>query len=375
VAPNYIALAVPGFFLCIGIELAIARRRGRSVYRIADAFTDLGCGMTQQVLLVFCNALLLAGYAYLYGRYRLIDFSLRNLAMWLLAFLGIDLAYYWWHRLSHRVNFLWAGHVVHHSSEDYNLAVALRQSVLTPFTIWPFYAGLALLGVPPIVYAALQSFNLLYQFWIHTELIGKLGPLELFLNTPSLHRVHHAINPRYLDKNYGATLVIWDRWFGTYEPETEPPVYGLVKPLHSFNPAWAQVHYLVDLARFTVRAPMLADKLRLWWKGPTFCPAGLPELPGPHPVSPSTFQKYEAPVPARLRVYLVVHFFFAVAATFLAMLLGPRLPGTLLVALAAFVLLSLITTGALLERKRWARPLEVFRLVLIAAGIAAMLWM
>jgi sterol desaturase/sphingolipid hydroxylase (fatty acid hydroxylase superfamily) len=363
---NYIALAVPGFFLFIGVEIWLARRRGLKVYRLADALTCLSCGMSQQLLLVFCNAFLLAGYAFIYQRYRIISFPARSVGVWLLAFFGVDFLYYWWHRLSHEVNLLWAGHVVHHSSEDYNLAVALRQSILTPFTAWPFYALLAFAGVPPLVYAAIQSFNLLYQFWIHTQVVGRLGRFEAIFNTPSLHRVHHAINPRYLDRNYGGTLMVWDRLFGTYEPETEAPVYGLVKPLRSFNPAWAQIHYCVELVRLSFRAPALADKLRVWWKGPTWYPAGLVAPAGPAPVSPSTFRKYQPPVSVRLGRYLGAHYSLALLATFLVMLLAPRLAGAQRLAVALLIALSLVTTGALLERRRWARPLEVARILLVA---------
>src|SRR4051794_12900109 len=144
--------------------------------------------------------------------------------------------------------------MVHHQSEDYNLAVALRQAVFSVWTIWPLPLPLALLGVPPIVFVVVDSLSTLYQFWIHTELIGRLGWFEWIFNTPSQHRVHHAVNPQYLDKNYAATLCIWDRMFGTFEREREEPVYGLVKPLRSFNPIRAQLQGFVDIARLAAGA-------------------------------------------------------------------------------------------------------------------------
>src|SRR6266852_2961559 len=243
---NYIALAIPFFFLLMGVELWVAGRRGARVYRFNDALVDLSCGMTQQVLLVFAVGLLGACYLWLY-QHRF--WSLHGPAAWLVAFFAVDFIYYWWHRLSHRVNFLWAVHVVHHQSEDYNLAVALRQAVLSVWTIWPFHLSLALIGVPPVVFATVESFSTLYQFWIHTELVGKLGWYERAFNTPSQHRVHHAINPRYLDRNYAATLCIWDRLFGTFQEEREQTVFGLVKPLASFNPLWAQLQAWAALWR------------------------------------------------------------------------------------------------------------------------------
>ena len=170
---NYIALAIPFFFVLIGAELLWARVRGARVYRFNDAITDISCGVTSQVTAIFWGLLQLAIYAWIYDHHALIRFTAAWPA-WLIAFAGVDLLYYWWHRLSHEVNFLWAAHIVHHQSEDYNLAVALRQAVLTTWTSLPFYAPLALFGVPPLVWAAMVAFSTLYQFWIHTQLVGKL---------------------------------------------------------------------------------------------------------------------------------------------------------------------------------------------------------
>jgi len=265
------------------------------------------------------------------------------------------------------VNFMWAAHVVHHSSEDYNLAVALRQSVFTAFTGWPMFAVLAFCGVPPIVYATVHSFNTLYQFWIHTQLVGKLGPLEKIINTPSLHRVHHAINPRYLDKNYGGTFMIWDRLFGTYEPETEPCVYGIVKPLASFDPLWTQIHYYVECARISWQAPHLLDKLRVWWAPPTWSARGLVQKPPPPEVSPASFVKWEPPVGTGFRVYVFVEFALIIVGVFFYLLWGARLPLLPRLGWGALIVLSLISTGALLEGRRWARPLEAARWAVVAA--------
>jgi sterol desaturase/sphingolipid hydroxylase (fatty acid hydroxylase superfamily) len=368
---NYIALAVPFFFLFIGVELWAARRRGVKVYRLGDALTDLACGTTQQVTLLFGNGILLAGYIWVYDHYRLAH--LDGWVAWVVAFFAVDFLYYWWHRLSHRVNFMWAGHVVHHSSEDYNLAVALRQSILTNWTAWPLHALMALGGVPPLAYATMESLNTLYQFWIHTQLIGRLGPLEHVVNTPSLHRVHHGINPRYLDKNYGGTLIVWDWLFGTLEEEREPVVYGLVKPLRSFSPLWAQVHYLVDLARVAWAAPSWLDKLRVWVAPPTWQARGLPAGPQPAEVAPETFRKYDPPVAARRGRYLVWQFAPVMAATFALMLLRPRLPASLLAAGGALVVLSLVAVGALVENRRWAAPLEGLRLALVAGALVLLI--
>ncbi|HEV8324537.1 MAG TPA: sterol desaturase family protein [Myxococcota bacterium] len=365
---NYIALAVPLFFAGIGIEVLVARRRGVVVHRFADAAGDVGCGVVQQVVGLFWAAGLLAGYGWLYDHARVVTLwgGAGGAVVWAAAVVGVDFLYYWWHRLSHEVSFLWAAHVVHHQSEDYNLAVALRQAPLTNLTIWVFYAPLALLGVPPLVYATTAAFSTLYQFWIHTELVGKLGPLERVINTPSLHRVHHAINPRYLDKNYGATFMIWDRLFGTYAAEEEPCVYGTVRPLASFNPLWAQVAYLVELAKKSWATPRFADKLRVWWKSPAWHPPGVPGGAPPE-VSRATFVKYDVPRRRGVVAYVSVQLALIVAATFAVLLYYRQLPLALTAAVAVVVLVALGTCAALLEGRRWAVPAEFARWALAVA--------
>ena len=160
------------------------------------------------------------------------------------------------------MNMFWAVHAVHHQSEDLNLAVALRQPAFEALTIIPFHLPLALIGVDPAVYVACYAIDLIYQFWIHTELVGKLGRLEKLLNTPSCHRVHHGINPKYLDKNFGGILVIWDRLFGTYQPEEELAVYGVTHALASYNPLWANLAPFRDIAALSIAAERPIDKLR-----------------------------------------------------------------------------------------------------------------
>src|SRR5713226_4452878 len=338
---NYIALAIPFFFLLMGVELWAARRRRARVYRFNDALVDLSCGMSQQVLLVFGVGVLGAGYLWLY-QHRL--WTLQGPLAWLLAFFAVDLIYYWWHRLSHRVNFLWAVHVVHHQSEDYNLAVALRQAVLSVWTIWPFHLPLALVGVPPVVFATVESFSTLYQFWIHTELVGRLGWYERVFNTPSQHRVHHAVNPRYLDKNYAATLCIWDRLFGTFEEEKEQPVYGLVKPLASFDPLWAQVNQFFDLAKRSAQFKGV-DKLRVWLKGPAW---GYPPAPE---ITRAKQRKHSVRLSRRETALLAVALGVAVFGTTALLWYQDILPLSRKLALAALLLGLIAGLGLLLERR------------------------
>jgi sterol desaturase/sphingolipid hydroxylase (fatty acid hydroxylase superfamily) len=364
---NYIALAIPFFLVAMGVELWAARARRRSVYRLGDALADLGCGVGQQVTLVFAGALLLGGYGWVHAHAGLVTW--RSAAVpWLIAFVWVDFAYYWWHRLSHEVNLLWAAHVVHHQSEDYNLAVALRQSILTSYTVWPFYLPLALLGVPTVVYATAVSFSTLYQFWIHTELVGKLGPAEAVLNTPSHHRVHHAVNPRYLDRNYGAISIVWDRLFGTFVEEREAPVYGTTKPMGSFNPAWAQVHGIVEIARKARALPRRSDRLRMWFASPAWNP-----LAGPPPTEAElrARARYDVPLPLALRLYAAVQFAPLIAATFFMLLWQYTAPRAPMAAAAVLVFWTLASLGALLDGRRWGVPLEIGRLVALGVAIVA----
>ena len=238
--PNLISYAVPVFFVAIAVEAWIGHSRRSGIYRLGSAIADLDAGIASQVVDVFLKLIGLAAYAMVY-EHRLVTFPEGSPFPWIIGLVGIDFVYYWWHRASHVVNMFWAVHAVHHQSEDLNLAVALRQPAFEALTIIPFHVPLALIGVDPAVYVACYFIDLIYQFWIHTELVGKLGWLEKLLNTPSSHRVHHGINPKYLDKNFGGILVIWDRIFGTYQPEEELAVYGVTHALASYNPVWANL--------------------------------------------------------------------------------------------------------------------------------------
>jgi len=366
---NYIALAIPFFLVLIGVELVAARARGRSVYRVQDALADLGCGIGQQVVLVFAGAALLAVYAWLHEHARLVSFAPGSGWPWLIAFIEVDLAYYLWHRLSHEVNLFWAAHAVHHQSEDYNLAVALRQSILTSFTSMPFYLPLAFVGVPTVVYATTVALSTLYQFWIHTELIPKLGPLELVLNTPSHHRVHHAVNPQYLDKNYGAVLIVWDRLFGTFREEREPAVYGTTKPLASFDPAWAQVQTWFEIAEKARALPRWRDRARLWLSSPSVDPL---HRPAPGEAELRARPKHGVPISAALQAYAVVQFAPLVAATFFMLLWQTTAPRGALAAGGVLVFWTLVALGALLDGRRWGVPAELARSLAVGIAVVAL---
>jgi sterol desaturase/sphingolipid hydroxylase (fatty acid hydroxylase superfamily) len=365
---NLIALAIPVFFIGIGIELWVAKRRGVKVYRLGDAMADMGCGILQQVTTMLYVPLLALAYGWLYEHARIT--TLPTWAGWVLAFVGIDFVYYWWHRLSHEVNFMWAAHVVHHQSEDYNLAVALRQSITTSLTYFPFQAVLAIAGVPLIPMAVAASLSTLYQFWIHTELVRSLGPLEKVINTPALHRVHHAINPKYLDRNHGATLILWDRFFGTYQPEEEECVYGITQPLSSFNSVWAQFDHYWNLVKLTGQAPGLVEKVKVWVMSPAWKPAWYKGVVFPSLNARAEQTKYEPKTSDTRRRWAFWQFVVLIVATFSILMWGKvyfSVPQ--LAVLVGLFYLGLLSVAALIEDRPFASKLEVARWVATLAAV------
>lgn len=355
-----IAMAIPVFLVMIVIELVVSRAMKRRVYRLSDALTDLGCGVSSQV---FWILLAFGVYTWVYEQFRLVEWAEGSAWPWVIGFLGYDLAYYWFHRVSHRVNVVWSAHIVHHQSEDYNLAVALRQAWFQPqFSRW-FYLPLALLGIDPVVFAITGGISLLYQFWIHTELVGRMGPLEWIMNTPSHHRVHHGTNPEYLDKNYAAIFIIWDRMFGTFEPERAPVRFGITNPLRSYNVWWANFHYWAEMWHMAKQAQGL-DKLKVWFWPPEWKPEGVK--------APPLWDgkvKYDPEASAEPSAYVVVQFLVVVPALALVMYFGDVVPITVVIGVGALLVVATLVWGGMFERKAWARPLELVRLA--ATGVYA----
>jgi alkylglycerol monooxygenase len=360
---SYIVYAIPVFLLLIGLELAITRAQERDYYSLADSISDLGCGVISQLFDVAMKTLLFAGYLYLYAHHRLIEIPARSVAAWVTCLLAYDFLYYWFHRKSHEVNAFWAAHVVHHQSEEYNLAVALRQGAFQSAFSWTFYLPLAVAGFPPVMFLTVSSIDTLYQFWIHTRAVGRLGPLEWVLSTPSNHRVHHGRNPKYIDRNHGGMLIVWDRLFGTYAPEEEEPVYGVTTPLRSWNPLWANFHYWTALAATARRAARPVDRLRLLIARPGWRPAELGGYQAAPEIDPATAAPFRGTASRPVQAYVLLQF-VATLALGIAFLVRHEAwaPGSRAM-VAGFVILGLVAGGGLLEGKRWAVPVEIARLV------------
>jgi alkylglycerol monooxygenase len=369
---DYIVLAIPAFFLLIALESLWARWQEKDYYRLNDAVNDLSCGIFQQLFEVFAKTALFAGYLFLYERGRIFDVPGAAWA-WAACFLGVDLLYYWYHRMSHERNLLWAAHIVHHSSEEYNLAVALRQSALSGAFSWVFYLPLALVGFPPLMFLACSSLNTLYQFWIHTRTIGRLGPLEWVMNTPSHHRVHHACNPKYIDRNYAGVFIVWDRLFATFKAEEEEPAFGITRPLRSWNPVWANLHYWVELADKARRCGTWADRLRLFVQRPGWQPAELGGFQTAPEIDRASQRKFDSHLPPGLALYVLAQFLGVLA--FASLLLFQQADWTrpAVAAGTGVVVWSLVGLGALMEGRPGARVAELARVTTLGAGAAVLL--
>lgn len=366
-----IALAIPGFFVLIALELLVLRvQKKRGYYVFADSIASLSCGVGQQVLAVLVvDGVKIGAYTAMWHYARLGTVPSTPWS-WLALLFAVDLAYWTYHWASHRVNFFWATHAVHHQSEEYNLTTALRQSWFSSLTSWIFYAPLALVGFSPAMFVAMSTINTLYQFWIHTRTVGTLGPLEWVLNTPSHHRVHHGTDPRYLDKNYAGIFILWDRLFGTFEREHGEPVYGTVKPLSSWNAAFANVEPFERLWAMSRDAKRLRDKLYVWIAPPEWRPADLGGLVTPPEVSRATQEKFSTPVSSGLALYVATWFALVAGAVFALLWAGGALPLVVRASLVGWVLLTLGTWGGLLEGRRWAVGVEAGRLGLTLALVA-----
>lgn len=264
---DLIQLAVPFFLLAMAFELVFGLVQGRNTYRLNDAFSSLMLGILSQARKFIVLGVGGMAYAWAAAQTAIVPWSTASIAAWVVAFVLYDLCYYWQHRMGHERQFFWAAHVAHHQSEDYNLSTALRQTSSGFLLGWVFYVPLFLLGVPVEMVVTVGALNLIYQFWVHTQHVPELGWMERVFITPSNHRVHHAQNDCYLDRNYGGVFIIWDRLFGTYQRELPdvPCVYGIRGPIRSWNPLVALTHIYKDMFDDMRRTTRWRDRFRVLW--------------------------------------------------------------------------------------------------------------
>ena len=359
---NPIVLSIPIFFLLIGIELAVERFSHRKLYRLPDAISNLSCGITSQLSGLFLKILAIGVYEIIFSNFAFFELE-KGWLYWVALFLLVDFAYYWAHRMSHEVNLFWGGHVVHHQSEDYNLSVALRQSSLQIVWTFAFNLPIALLGFETLDFALISALNTLYQFWIHTETIKKLGFLEYFLNTPSHHRVHHGRDPKYIDKNHAGSLIIWDKMFGTFQAEEEKPTYGITKPINSWNAVWANVSHYAEMGKDLKRIQKWSDKVKYLFKKPGWLPESMGGYRAAPEVDKATYKKYETPAPVALNYYVLFQYALCLVGTGLFLFkqneftLGEKVFFTIIISIVV------VNSGVLFENKPWVRWAEWNRIV------------
>ncbi len=300
-----ITLAVPAFFILIFIELIYGLASGKSNYRLNDTFTSISLGLISRYIPLLGLGIQGAAFAYVAQYYNLKLFSPSSLWVWVFAFFLYDFCYYWMHRLHHEVKVLWATHVVHHHGEEFNLSTALRQTSTGFLWKWIFYLPIFIVGIPPEVFVTVAGVNLVYQFWVHTEHIPKLGWYEYVFVSPSNHRIHHAQNKHYVDANYGGVFIIWDRIFGTYKEEREElkPIYGTAKPLRSWNPFKANLDIFREMLLDSSRTRSFKDKIGVWFSRPNWRPE---DVKNKYPIIKNdldNFKPYDPEVSSQVKIY------------------------------------------------------------------------
>ncbi|MFL2996345.1 MAG: sterol desaturase family protein [Cytophagales bacterium] len=305
-------IAIPFFISLILIEIILSKvYRKDYVMRSMDTLSSLCSGLTNIIKDVLGLTFIIISYGYMVEHFALFKLE-PSIMVYVIAFIGIDFAGYWVHRINHNINYFWNHHIIHHSSEEFNLACALRQSISNFFSIsFIFLIPTAIIGVPPEVIAILAPLHLFAQYWYHTRLIGKLGLLEYIIVTPSHHRVHHAINNEYLDKNLSQVFIIWDKLFGTFQEELDgvPPVYGVKRPLRSWNPILINFSHLFQLIKDAWRTNNILDKFRIWFMPTGWRPQDV-ILKYPLSVieSPYEYKKYYPNLSENLKLWSWVQF-------------------------------------------------------------------
>ncbi|WP_158772039.1 sterol desaturase family protein [Paraglaciecola sp. L1A13] len=366
---SYIIYAIPFFFLLIAMELVAEYVRKTDYYRTNDAINSLTAGVLSRMVGLLKALVPFALYITLYDNFGLFSLG-ENIWLGLVAFILYDFCYYWNHRFGHEMSILWAAHVVHHSSEEYNLTTALRQTSGS-FLSWIFYLPLAVLGIDPLLLLTVGSLNLIYQFWVHTQHIGKLGWLELVFVTPSNHRAHHAQNQIYIDRNYGGVFIIWDRLFGSFQEEldNERPIFGIRKALHSWNPIFANTHVYQQLIKDSWRTQRWADKLRVWFGRTGWRPADMERNYPLSRVDLTRFEKFEIPLTTLRKLYSLLQHTLTTLVGLLFLLNITNLALNQQLLIIAWVIGASVSVGEILALKLIGWWLEIAKYLLLTTVV------
>lgn len=308
---NMLLIAMPGFIILILLEALWGKLRHNDNMPLIDTLSSLTSGMTNILKSTLGLTVVIVTYEWLLPHLQLVQWATGSIWPYIITFIFLDFSGYWVHRLQHKVNYFWGHHVVHHSSEEFNLPCALRQQIAVLVNIYIFATiPLALLGIKPEVLGLIGPIHLFAQFWYHTRYIGKLGFLEYIIVTPSHHRVHHAMNDAYMDKNYGQIFIVWDRMFGTYQDELsqDPCVYGMRRPAQTWNPYIINFKHQYSLLKDAWHTRSWRDKLRIWFMPTGWRPADVVDA---HPLytiyNMDELKKYNPGYSAPFRAFALVH--------------------------------------------------------------------
>ncbi len=360
---NPIILSIPIYFILIGFELLVQHFQQENHYRLNDAITNISCGITDQVVHVFMKLFTITIYQWVFQNFAIFSIPHHWLA-YILLFIACDFCYYWAHRKSHEINLFWIGHVVHHQSEEYNLSVALRQGALQVVFTFFFFLPLAFAGFDTVSFVLMNGLVTIYQFWIHTESIGKMGWFEKIFNTPSHHRVHHGRDPKYIDKNHAGVFIIWDKMFGTFQEEEEHPTYGITTPVNTWNPLKSHISPIRNLFISASKVKGL-DKLLVLLKPPGWMPEYAGGFQKPKPVDVKIFKKFDTGANKNLGIYILFQYVILIAGTAMFLFLHEKFNLILHFLGAIAIIHGIVNFGLLFENKRWAFYSEIVRLLLL----------
>ncbi|MFY7880292.1 MAG: sterol desaturase family protein [Lacibacter sp.] len=364
-------VAMPVFLILVLLEKLYGTLKGNDTVRTMDMISSLTSGITNITKDVLGLSFAVISYGWMVKQFAVISLP-SALLTYLIAFLALDLAGYWIHRINHEYNFFWNAHIIHHSSEEFNLACALRQSISVFLRLFTFFLlPAAVLGVPETVIAVVAPLHLFAQFWYHTQHIGKMGWLEKVIVTPSHHRVHHAINPEYIDRNYSQIFIFWDHLFGTFQEERTdiPPVYGITRPVQTWNPIKINFQHLWLLIRDAVRTQNWKDKFRIWFMPTGWRPADV-EASNPVPKIRDVYRMEKFETPYRSGFTFWCWFQLTVLLLLISYLFGSlasinQIHPMAIYGYGAFVFLYVYALTDLMDGNRFAWLWELFKMLVI----------
>ncbi len=363
---NFLALAVPLFTGLMLLEFFVARKKGKKIFNFNNSIANINVGIAERLLDTFVVGLFYFVYDYLQKHFGVFDIK-PSILLWVTLLICTDFMWYWYHRLAHEINIFWAAHVVHHQSEDFNYTVSARITVFQAFIRTGFWTVLPIIGFPAEMITSVLLVHGLYPFFTHTQLIGKMGILEYIMVTPSHHRVHHASNPQYLDKNYGDVFIIWDKLFGTFQKEEdqEKIVYGLTKPLQSNSFLWQHFHYLAELSVAVKREKGLVNKIKILFGKPDDLDPGIRD----EIESQLRISRTRESAGNELNRYVLIQVIGMLVLLFFFLLFEHHLSWSIQLLITIIILITLINCGAILEQRKWIFYLEYSRIFILLIAI------